>query len=165
MKIIAGEVHKDQTYHEGSPYETHLDRCLQILIQAGCNDEDIQCAVYGHDLEEDAKDKHSLSKRLSMFSGKTKAIITNVTRDPDMTYDQYIDKLLRCGTIEDLLVKLCDVTCHREFCQLDGHSLLGRYVLTEAKIKLRLHRKYHVPYNNDTRTMLSNVVKICKMEH
>ena len=158
-KFIDAAFHND-TYGT-APYAKHLNDCVQLLDSLGVTDNDLRCAMYSHDLVEDHIDQYIEFREVA--SKPVWILVAKLSRSPCVTYDEYITNMLEDNNKAVMLLKLVDVCCNREACQLDNqNSLLKRYVNTEAKLKLHFYYKFGVKYNPDTRLMLQDIVNQVK---
>ncbi len=134
--MIAVQAHKGQIDKAGKPYILHPLR----VMNSGKTEKEMICGVL-HDVIEDTSITLD-NLREEGFSEDIIHILDLLTRDKNMTYDEYIDRL--STDIEAISIKLYDLTDNM------NRDRIPNPTITDAK----RHLKYEKAYEH-----LSNILK------
>jgi guanosine-3',5'-bis(diphosphate) 3'-pyrophosphohydrolase len=137
MIVFATNAHAGQFDKAGRPYILHP---LAVLHLANTDDEELQCALVGHDLFEDT----GATVEDLIEIGMTDRVITTimaVTKMPGESKAQYKAKVL--ASLDAMFVKKHDLKHNSDFSRLKGvrqkdFDRMAAYMLFYAEIEEKL---------------------------
>lgn len=106
---FARNAHRGQFRRDGiTPYITHPEKVASLL-----DTEEEKAVAWLHDVLEESEDQESTTDALRLEFGRILYAILMLTREPDETYEEYLDaikdnRLLARVKIADMLANLTD---------------------------------------------------------
>lgn len=142
--------HEGQTDKNGVPYWTHpLIVSVRVKSLAKAAKLDVKTAVLSALLHDIVEDGHASLQEVEYRYGKTVAKIVDIlTRDPNLTYMEYIKNVVSAGDKTALIVKWADIA---------HNTNPSRVAKLKEKDRNRLIRKY-----SNARKLIENAYPFLK---
>lgn len=123
---IARDAHEGQSYDGGSYFDRHVVPVVRRVLHQG---DDAQIVAYLHDAVEDTSVTQDELRRAGIGT-RNRESISMLTRDPNLRYDEYVDRLIESANRTALIVKEADLLVNI------GHATEDYYVLRTQSIWL-----------------------------
>ena len=135
--VFATNRHAGQFDKQGMPYILHPFTAMMLL---NSHDEDLNCAIIGHDLKEDCGVTDDDLRAIGQ-SDRTIRIIGLKSKKPGQTQEEYEDEIL--GDVDTMICKEADLRHNSDITRLKGCSekdiaRMARYMSLSWRIKERL---------------------------
>jgi (p)ppGpp synthase/HD superfamily hydrolase len=141
---IAAIAHRGQVDGAGRQYLLHSLAVLRTVAKKLPKDTDAQMAAVLHDVLEDTSIRAPSLLLIHGVSYRAVSLVEAVTRKPDETYEQFIDRVADTGPVA-IVIKLSDL--EHNLSRIDGLPAARRAKLKPryqaAKEKLTAALKYH----------------------
>lgn len=134
--LLAVVSHKGQLRRGWEKYYLHCGRVGRQLQLWGCPEEVVIAGLLhdtvedGHLSEEDLQDNG--------FSTWTIALVMHVTRDPDQSWDDYIQAIIDTGDVQLMMLKLADLNDNSTMHPKDWWEGWEEALVRYAKAKVRI---------------------------
>lgn len=124
---------------QGQPYVLH---CLKVMHYLKSNDEELQCIAVGHDLLEDTD--VTAEELAEIVSERVIFGIKLLTHTENLSYDEYIERIIDSASVDAMRVKLADLRHNSDIRRLKGigpkdAQRLDRYARAYTKITAKLY--------------------------
>lgn len=146
---LAKRAHEGQTRRDGTPYIEHPMRVMR-RVEEYCEShlqpsgiQDVLILAVLHDAMEDCTDPDvvkDIDDLLLECRHTLKFHLNTLTKEPGMTYQAYIDRIVESNSWKPLLVKKMDMLENMEGCWIEINE--GRNVLKACK-QLRKYTKHY----------------------
>lgn len=136
--IIVTDLFKNDIDKGGNSYLLHL-----LYVYSGVNSKEEKTVAFLHDILEE-KEVTSSDLIEVGFSEKIVNDVLILTKDKNVSYEEYIDNIIENGSIESIRVKLADLENNMDLTRIknpkeaDHNRINNKYVPAYKKLKKRL---------------------------
>lgn len=133
--VVGTQQHRKQYRAQKTElYISHPLRIMQNIRNVGIFDDTCLCAAILHDVVEDTD--FTIEDVYRMFGVEIANIVDLLTRTDDVTYDDYIDRLIKSNNTYALIIKFFDAHDNSRWVNKDGSTTpIQKYI--DLKEKLR----------------------------
>lgn len=137
-RAIAETAHSGQKRKDGEDYFNHVQR---VARRVGAMGAEAVTVGYLHDVIEDTPIKYGCIRKL--FGYDIADAVLDLSRDTEIgeTYVQFIDRIVRFGSVTALQVKLADLADNMASPAKGTPGLQRRYMKADSKIRRELERR------------------------
>lgn len=136
----------------GKPYIEHLIAVADK--SAGVDDTDVGMGLFVagilHDLYEDCflthQEKEEVMYRTINFPGVNRAVTEYLTKNPNTSYEEYIDKIANSGNMYAVKTKIADLEHNMDIGRLQG-KIIDKYMGDRLTKYLKAYKKLITCYN------------------